>query len=163
MSRTLPAKPATLRPLGWVIAIVVFGLDQGSKSWVVGALADGHRVEVIPRVLHLTYVRNSGAAFSLGLGSTFYFALFSLLVGIAIALFGGHRKELWLPMALILGGILGNLTDRIFRAPGGMKGHVVDWLELPHWPIFNIADSAVVLAATIIVISALFQRKRTDA
>jgi signal peptidase II len=163
MSRTPSTKPATLRPLGWAIALGVFALDQGSKVWVVGALADGHRVEVIPGVLHLTYVRNSGAAFSMGLGSTLYIALFSLLVGIAIALYGGYRKEFWLPMALILGGIFGNLTDRIFRAPGGMKGHVVDWLELPHWPIFNIADSSVVLAATIIVISTLFQRKRTDA
>ncbi|MSX17112.1 MAG: signal peptidase II [Actinobacteria bacterium] len=152
-----------MRRLGWAIACAVLLLDQATKIWAISALSDGHRVQAIPGLLHFTYVRNSGAAFSMGQGSTLYLALFSLLVGVAIALFGGRSKELWLPMSLILGGILGNLSDRIFRSPGGMKGHVVDWIELPHWPIFNIADSAVVIAASIIVISALFQRKRTDA
>lgn len=163
MPRNLPAALAPLRRVGWLIALAILLLDQATKMWAVATLADGHRMQAIPGVLSFTYVRNSGAAFSMGLGSTLYFALFSLLVGVAIALFGGHRKELWLPMSLILGGVFGNLSDRIFRSPGGMKGHVVDWIELPHWPIFNIADSAVVLAATIIVITALFQRKRTDA
>ncbi|CAB4665004.1 unannotated protein [freshwater metagenome] len=163
MSRNLPAALAPLRRAGWLIALAILLLDQATKMWAVAALSDGHRMQAIPGLLHFTYVRNSGAAFSMGLGSTLYFALFSLLVGMAIALFGGHRKELWLPMSLILGGVFGNLSDRIFRSPGGMKGHVVDWIELPHWPIFNIADSAVVLAATLIVITALFQRKRTDA
>ncbi|MSY26934.1 MAG: signal peptidase II [Actinobacteria bacterium] len=152
-----------MRRLGWAIACAVLLLDQATKIWAISALSDGHRVQAIPGLLHFTYVRNSGAAFSMGQGSTLYLALFSLLVGVAIALFGGRSNELWLPMSLILGGILGNLSDRIFRSPGGMKGHVVDWIELPHWPIFNIADSAVVIAASIIVISALFQRKRTDA
>lgn len=163
MFRNVLAAAAPLRRAGWLIAGAVLLLDQLTKIWAVSVLSDGHRVQAIPGLLHFTYVRNSGAAFSIGLGSTFYFALFSLLVGVAIALFGGRSKELWLPMSLILGGVLGNLSDRIFRSPGGMKGHVVDWIELPHWPIFNIADSAVVIAASIIVISALFQRKRTDA
>ena len=163
MFRKIYAAAAPLRRLGWAIACAVLLLDQATKIWAISALSDGHRVHAIPGLLHFTYVRNSGAAFSMGQGSTLYLALFSLLVGVAIALFGGRSKELWLPMSLILGGILGNLSDRIFRSPGGMKGHVVDWIELPHWPIFNIADSAVVIAASIIVISALFQRKRTDA
>lgn len=163
MSRTLRPAIAPLRGAGWLIALSILLLDQVTKIWAVAALSDGHRIQAIPGLLHFTYVRNSGAAFSMGLGSTLCLALFSLLVGVAIALFGGHRSELWLPLSLILGGVFGNLSDRIFRAPGGMKGHVVDWIELPHWPIFNVADSAVVLAATIIVITALFQRKRTDA
>ena len=48
-----------------------------------------------------------------------------------------------------MGGILGNLTDRIFREPGFLRGHVIDWMQLPHWPIFNIADSAIVIAAAL--------------
>jgi signal peptidase II len=51
-----------------------------------------------------------------------------------------------------LGGVLGNLSDRIFRSPGFLQGHVIDWIELPHWPIFNIADSAIVVAAGISII-----------
>jgi signal peptidase II len=163
MFRKIYASVAPLRRAGWFIALTILMLDQATKVWAVSALSDGHQVQAIPGLLKFTYVRNSGAAFSMGLGSTFYFALFSLIVGVAIALFGGRSRELWLPMSLILGGVLGNLGDRIFRSPGSMKGHVVDWIELPHWPIFNIADSAVVIAASIIVISALFQRKRTDA
>jgi signal peptidase II len=155
MFRKIYAAAAPLRRRGWFIALAILLLDQVTKVWAVSALSDGDRVQVIPGLLHFTYVRNSGAAFSMGQGST--------LVGVAIALFGGRSSELWLPMSLILGGVLGNLGDRIFRSPGGMKGHVVDWIELPHWPIFNIADSAVVIAASIIVISALFQRKRIDA
>jgi signal peptidase II len=54
--------------------------------------------------------------------------------------------------ALVLGGVLGNLTDRIFREPGLLRGHVIDWLQLPNWPIFNIADSAIVIAALISVV-----------
>lgn len=53
-------------------------------------------------------------------------------------------------LGLVLGGVLGNLTDRIFRAPGGLQGEVIDWIQIPHWPIFNIADSAVVCAAIFI-------------
>lgn len=163
MFRKIYAAAASLRRAGWFIALAILLLDQATKVWAVSALSDGHQVQAIPGLLKFTYVRNSGAAFSMGLGSTLYFALFSLIVGVAIALFGGRSRELWLPMSLILGGVLGNLGDRIFRSPGGMKGHVVDWIELPHWPIFNVADSAVVIAASIIVISALFHRKRIDA
>ena len=55
-------------------------------------------------------------------------------------------------MGLALGGILGNLTDRIFREPGFFTGHVIDWIELPNWPVFNVADSAIVVAAVIAVL-----------
>ena len=92
MSRNLPAALAPLRRAGWLIALAILLLDQATKMWAVAALSDGHRMQAIPGLLHFTYVRNSGAAFSMGLGSTLYFALFSLLVGMAIALFGGHRR-----------------------------------------------------------------------
>ena len=52
-------------------------------------------------------------------------------------------------LGLVMGGIIGNLIDRIFREPGMLRGHVIDWMQLPHWPIFNIADSAIVIAALI--------------
>jgi signal peptidase II len=58
-------------------------------------------------------------------------------------------------LGLLLGGALGNLTDRIFRSPGPLRGHVVDFLELPHWPIFNLADSAIVLGAVLITLQSL--------
>jgi signal peptidase II len=58
-------------------------------------------------------------------------------------------------LALMLGGALGNLSDRLFRSPGPLRGHVVDWIELPHWPVFNIADSAIVVGGLLAVLLAL--------
>jgi len=55
-------------------------------------------------------------------------------------------------LGLVMGGILGNLMDRIFREPGFLRGHVIDWMQLPHWPIFNVADSSIVIAAALSVV-----------
>jgi signal peptidase II len=99
-------------------------------------------------------VRNPGAAFSFATSATLFLSLFALAVILLITYFAPrivHRG--WaLVLGLLLGGVLGNLSDRIFRAPGFLRGHVIDWIALPHWPIFNVADSAIVVAAGISVI-----------
>ena len=91
---------------------------------------------------------NNGAAFSLGAGSGRYFAIFAIAF-VAVVLYIGQRidsKSWALTLGVLAGGVCGNLSDRIFRAPGGLNGGVVDWIQLPHWPVFNFADVAIDLA-----------------
>ena len=109
---------------------------------------------MIGNFLQLTLLKNSGAAFSFAQSATAVFTIFAVLVIGAIGYFAPKitSKGWSIVLGLALGGILGNLTDRIFRAPGFFTGHVIDWIQLPHWPVFNLADSAIVVAATIAVV-----------
>ena len=119
--------------------------------WAVNTLSNNSNIKVIGEFLQLTFVRNPGAAFSFASGATMFLSLFSLIVLIAI-LSDSPRitSRGWaVVLGLVLGGILGNMVDRIFREPGFLRGHVIDWLQLPNWPVFNIADSAIVGAAVI--------------
>lgn len=102
----------------------------------------------------LTLVRNPGAAFSFASGATIFLSLFSLVVMCAIFYYAPQiTSRGWaVVFGLVLGGILGNMVDRIFRDPGVLRGHVIDWLELPNWPVFNIADTAIVVASLLSVI-----------
>jgi len=83
-----------------------------------------------------------------------FLSLFGIAVLIAIAYYAPSltSKGWGVVLGLVMGGVLGNLTDRIFREPGLLRGHVIDWLQLPNWPIFNIADTAIVVAAFISVV-----------
>jgi signal peptidase II len=135
---------------------VVLAADVVSKIAVVATLSDRPPVRVIPHVLTLTLTRNAGAAFSVGSGSTILFTAVALAVVVVIV---RTAQSLGSPgwavaLGLLLGGALGNLVDRIVRAPGPLRGHVVDWLELPHWPVFNLADSAIVAGGLLAVLLA---------
>lgn len=103
---------------------------------------------IIGKVLRWEFARNSGAAFSSFTGATFLLTFIS--ISVLIYLFIQMPKvsiRTWsLPWGGLTGGILGNLTDRIFRAPAPFRGHVVDWIGLPNWALFNIADTAIVLS-----------------
>ncbi|MFZ4107607.1 MAG: signal peptidase II [Candidatus Planktophila sp.] len=143
----------TLLSVAWSIWI----LDLATKAWAVSQLAHRGSVKVVGSFFQLTFVRNSGAAFSFATGATLAFSIFSICVLIAITTFAPRiTSRGWaVVLGLVMGGVLGNLSDRIFREPGFLRGHVIDWMQLPHWPIFNIADSAIVIAAAIsIVLSA---------
>lgn len=134
------------------LAAVVYGLDRWTKAWALSELTPGQPRELIGEVLQLRLVFNPGAAFSLGAGSTWVFTIVQAAVSIAI-LAVAWRVARWqwrLGLGLVLGGALGNLTDRLTREPGFGVGHVVDFLELPRWPVFNIADSAIVTGAVIL-------------
>ena len=139
------------------IAVAVLVVDVVTKLIAVAKLADRDRVTLIPHVLWLTFTRNAGAAFSLGTGATVVFS--AVAVGVVIVIVRTARSLAstgWaVVLGLLLGGALGNLSDRLFRSPGPLRGHVVDWIELPHWPIFNLADSAIVIGGVLAVLLSL--------
>jgi signal peptidase II len=155
-----PATPAPQRKTRWVLltAAVVLAADAISKAIVVATLADRAPVVVIDHVLTLTLTRNAGAAFSIGGGATVLFTV--VAVAVAAVIIRTARRLVsrgWaLSLGLLLGGALGNLTDRLFRAPGPLRGHVVDWIQLPHWPVFNLADSAIVIGGVLAVLISLW-------
>jgi len=97
--------------------------------------------------LKLELVYNTGAAFSLATSKTILLSGFAIIVAALIFYFAIKiERTIWAVfLGLVLGGIFGNLADRIFRAPGALQGAVVDWIKIPHWPTFNIADSAIVI------------------
>lgn len=123
-------------------------------------LADGASRPLIGHVLQATLTRNSGAAFSTMTGATWLITVAVSIVSLVIVAVSARIGSRWWALAfgLLLGGALGNLVDRLFREPGFGTGHVVDFLQLPHWPIFNLADSSVVAAAILIVLLTLLGR-----
>jgi signal peptidase II len=104
-------------------------------------------------LLTLRLERNSGAAFSFGTGYTMIFSVVAVVVAVVVVRTArGLRSPLWgLALGLLLGGATGNLADRVFRSPGVLRGQVVDFLEIPNWPVFNIADSSIVVASVLMV------------
>ena len=139
------------------VAWFVWVLDLATKLWAVSTLSDRSNRKVIGDFLQLTLVRNPGAAFSVAEGATVFLTLFGFLV-MAVIFYYSTRitSRGWsVVLGLAMGGILGNLVDRIFREPGVFRGHVIDWLQIPNWPVFNIADTAIVAAAAISMILSL--------
>lgn len=153
----VPQRRTTAVGLLAVVALGVFALDQGSKAWAERALANGFPRPVLGEWLQLHLTHNAGAAFSLGTSYTIGLSLVALGV-IAVCLRMSRRLGSlgWaVALGLLLGGALGNVTDRLFRSPGPFRGHVVDFLQLPHWPVFNAADSAICTAAAVFVVLTL--------
>jgi signal peptidase II len=141
-----------------VAAVLIYATDVVTKVIAVDKLAHRTRpVNIISSVFDLELVRNPGAAFGLGVGMTIVFSIVSLAVIGAIVHYAARLGSAWwaLVFGLVLGGALGNLTDRIFRDPGFGRGHVVDFLHIHHWPVFNIADSAFCVAGGIVVLLAI--------
>ncbi|HWO67737.1 MAG TPA: signal peptidase II [Umezawaea sp.] len=147
-----------------VVASLVLLSDVFSKVAAV-AFLEGREPISLGGVLYLPLIRNGGAAFGLAEGWTAVLALISLaVVGFIAWIARKLRSGPWaIGLGLVLGGALGNLGDRIFRAPGPLRGHVVDFLSLfdPYgrvWPVFNLADSAICVGGVLIVTMALLQR-----
>jgi signal peptidase II len=140
------------------IAAVVLAGDQVSKALVVDRLPGHPPVRLLDGLITLRLTFNAGAAFSFGTSYTVVIALVALGTAFLIIRTARRlRSAGWaVALGLLLGGTLGNLTDRLFRAPGPLRGRVVDWINLPHFPwTFNIADSAITCAAVLIVVLAL--------
>jgi signal peptidase II len=142
------------RTLFVVVALTAYAVDLGTKLLAVHRLTEGDPVDVVGSWLRFDLVRNPGAAFSTG---TSYTVLLSVIAVIAAAVVIRYGRRLgdrtWaVALGLLLAGVLGNLTDRVFREPGFMRGHVVDFMELPHWPVFNVADMLIDAAVVLILV-----------
>ena len=153
-------EPAGRRRVGVLLAVAatVLTADIITKAVVVATLRDGHVVRLLGGLVKLLVTRNPGAAFSLGGPSvTAFFAL--IAVGVVVFILRTSRRIRSLAWAvtlgLLLGGATGNLIDRLLRAPGPFRGGVVDWIELPHWPVFNVADSSIVCGGILAVLLAM--------
>ncbi len=158
-----PPKPRRIVLFALVAVIVVF-LDAASKALVAAHFTGAAHppIRILGGAIYVIETRNSGAAFSLGTGATIVLTLVAVaVVGFILRTASRMHSTGWaVALALVLGGALGNLGDRIFRAPGIGRGHVVDWISVFSsdgrvWPIFNLADSAIVCGAVLAALLAL--------
>lgn len=153
-----PPQPAGRRRVGLLLAVAaaVYVADVITKIIVVATLKPDQPVWLISGLLDLNLTRNSGAAFSFGTGQTVVFT--AIAIGVIIFILRTSRRLRSVPWAvtlgLLLGGAAGNLTDRLARSPGVFRGDVVDWIQLPHWPVFNVADSCIVCGGFLAVVLA---------
>jgi signal peptidase II len=147
------------RRVGLLLAVAAFVLaaDAISKAIVVARMADHPPIRLLGGLLTITLTRNAGAAFSIGTSMTIVFTAIAVGVILYILRAARHLRSIgWaVTLGLLLGGATGNLVDRIFRAPAPFQGHVVDWIQLPDWPVFNLADSSIVCAGVLVVLLAL--------
>lgn len=137
------------------MAGAVLVADQLSKAWAASALADGRTVEIVGDTVRFRLLRNSGSAFSLFTGYAPVLAVVAAVLVVVIFRMGRRETDplASTALALVLGGALGNLGDRIFRAPGFLEGAVVDFVDVGRWPTFNVADSAITVGAAILVLT----------
>ena len=162
-----PAEPAAPKPkrrvaIVFAVAVLVWVIDLVTKDLVVANLEGKEPVRILGGLIYLQVIRNPGAAFSMATGMTWVLALVALAVVIAIIWLARRLRSVgWaIGLGLVLAGATGNLTDRIFRAPGGLQGHVVDFISAfaPNgkgFAIFNIADSAICVGGALIVLLSL--------
>ncbi|HEX5614151.1 MAG TPA: signal peptidase II [Acidimicrobiia bacterium] len=147
-----PPGPRPLLRVGAVVAALVV-VDQITKSWAVAALADGP-VSVIGDAVELRLVRNPGGAFGRFQGLTPLLALGAIAITVFLVRTVRTTTDriLLAGLTLILAGALGNLGDRVFRSPGVLRGHVVDFVSVGWWPVFNVADSCISIGAVLLIV-----------
>ncbi|MFC4082078.1 signal peptidase II [Amycolatopsis samaneae] len=146
----------------FAVAVVIWAVDLITKNLAAANLEGKEPVRILGGLVYLQLVRNPGAAFSMATGMTWVLALVAAAVVVAIVWLSRRLRSVgWaIGLGLVLSGALGNLTDRIFRAPGPLQGHVVDFISAfaPNgqgWAIFNIADSAICVGGVLIVLLSL--------
>jgi signal peptidase II len=146
--------PSRHRLLFVLVALAAYVVDLGTKVLAVARLTPHERVDVVGGVLRFELVRNPGAAFSTGTSYTIILTAIALVAAGVVIRFGQRLGDrTWaVGLGLLLAGVCGNLTDRLFREPGFLRGHVVDFLALPHWPVFNVADMLIDAAVALIII-----------
>jgi signal peptidase II len=135
-------------------AAAVLALDQLTKQLVVSNLAGRPPVDLIGDVVQLRYTTNSGGAFSLLTGAPLFFGIMAMVIigGIVYASRRAQPMAMLVILGLILGGALGNLTDRLLRGDALLRGEVVDFIKVGIWPVFNLADSCVVVGGILLAI-----------
>ncbi len=160
-----PPVPSRRRVRIVLLAVLagLYAADQLTKWLAVEHLSGKPDKQLVGDLLVLHLTRNPGAAFSTGTGHTWIFTTLSFAAVVVVAWLSRRvRSVLWaVAFGTLLAGILGNFTDRVLRQPGALRGHVVDFLMLPHWPVFNIADMCINVAAGLILVQA-FRGIRLD-
>jgi signal peptidase II len=153
MAAPAPARTRRLLAL-YGIAAAVLVLDQLIKQLVVSNLAGRPPLDVIGSFVQLRYTTNSGGAFSLLTGAPLFFGVMAIVIigGIIYASRRAQPLSMQVVLGLILGGALGNLADRLFRGDGLLRGEVVDFVKVGIWPVFNLADSCIVVGGLLLAI-----------
>jgi signal peptidase II len=143
----------------WVLAalIAIVAIDQLTKAWAVSALAHGPQ-HLIGDLVVFDVARNSGSAFSRFQGYTPVLAVLAIVITVFLARSLRQTTDRWtlVGLVLVLGGALGNLVDRLARSPGFLRGHVVDFVAIGWWPVFNFADSCITIGAIILIVRTVF-------
>jgi signal peptidase II len=142
------------------IVVAVIALDQATKAWAASGLRDSP-VSVIGSTVEFQLARNTGSAFSLFQTVTPLLAVLAVaLVAVLVRTLNRTEDRMVLvALALVLGGALGNVSDRLFRAPGFLHGAVVDFIKVGSWPTFNVADSAITIGAVLLVVWSLLSSR----
>ncbi len=145
------------------VAVAAIILDHLAKQWAIDTLLTRLQngegpIQVIGSIVQLTYTENTGAAFSMGTGYTWIFSVIAIVVAIVILRTARKLGSIGWAIALggLLGGLLGNLIDRLTREPGFGRGYVVDFIQFPNFPVFNVADSFITCSAVLMVVLTLF-------
>lgn len=143
------------------------GIDLAVKQWTTASIAHGEPVKLFGGLIYVIYTRNSGAAFSMLPNQTWIFPIIATgVIAWLVWMIKGTVSTAWaVALGLVLGGAAGNLVDRIFRAPGPLRGHVVDMFSFlddhaGHFPVFNIADSALTVGVILAVLLEFSGRRR---
>ena len=144
----------------WLIAVLIVGLDRLTKLLIQSTLVPGQSFPLIPSIVHLTYVQNTGAAFGLFHGQVWWLAVVSMAVcGWIVRELrrsGSSASLVVISLSLVLGGAIGNLIDRVWL------GYVVDFVDLRVWPVFNVADSCITIGVGLLLWQSLFKRQVTS-
>jgi signal peptidase II len=161
-SHDLPSR-TRVRVLMLAVFAALYTADQLTKWLAVDRLSGKPDRELVGDFLVLHLTRNAGAAFSTGTGYTELFSCLAIVAVLVVLWLSRRiRNAVWaVAFGLLLAGIAGNLTDRLLREPGPLRGHVVDFLMLPNWPVFNVADMSINVAAALILVQA-FRGVRLD-
>jgi signal peptidase II len=136
-------------------ALATVAADQLTKQAALAALRPGERAGVIGSFFGFKLTRNSGGAFGILPGAPWLFFAASAVIVVAVVAMGWNRHDSSIALGVIAGGGIGNLLDRIFRAPALFHGKVVDFIDFPFWPTFNLADSAIVIGVAILFYQSL--------
>lgn len=149
---------AKVRPWALIPLAVIVVLDQLTKWLIVENLEPATAYPVIGDFARLYLIRNSGAAFSMGEDATIIFSIIQIIAVVVCVVLAFRVRNPWAiaSVAMIGGGAAGNLIDRIFRYPGSLQGHVVDFVSIGNFAIFNVADSAITVGVVVYLVYALF-------
>ena len=154
------------RVLAAMIVVTVVILDQLTKIWAVAALSD-EPFDIVGDTVRFQLARNAGGAFSFvsGAGVTPLLALVAIGVAVVLVRMVGRTEDrcMLIALALILGGALGNLCDRLVRSPGFLRGEVIDFVSVGWWPIFNVADSALSIGIVLLLVASFRSPAARDA